>query len=78
MQNQILTVIFDMNRRLTAGFANELSYCAKIPVYLQNNIININVTWNRKSNISKIHECCNMQFVIFFLKTTYHTINDVF
>ena len=52
MQNQILTVIFDMNPRLTGGFANELSYCAKIPVYLQNNIININVTWNRKSNIS--------------------------
>ena len=44
MQNQILTVIFDMNRRLTAGFANERSYCAKIPVYLIKNIIKINVT----------------------------------
>ena len=52
MQNQILTVIFNLHPRLTGGLANELSYCKKIPVYLQNNIININVTWNRKSNIS--------------------------
>ena len=51
MQNQILTVIFNLHPRLTGGLAIELSYCKKIPVYLQNNIININVTWNRKSNI---------------------------
>ena len=51
MQNQILTVIFNLHPRLTGGLANELSYCKKIPVYLQNNIININVTWTRKSNI---------------------------
>ena len=76
MQNQILTVIFNLHPRLTGGLANELSYCKKIPVYLQNNIININVTWNRKSNI--IHECCKMQFVTFFLKNTYHAIKDVF